>query len=188
MKIFNIGAFTNKDRDVENLDNNSRITRALFGAGLIGFVMTTPVAPLGWYAVLPLIAILPIFSAITGWDPIKAMFQHPMITSWALHFPKTLRYAVGGVGVALISSVYIASYFETTLGLLAVLPIVGIYPVFAAIAGMDPITALYNLESGSVPTPMDEAVGQEKQSALEVINGKKSSAKAELKTQHSKAA
>ena len=127
---------------VENLPKVSRLFRALFGAGLIAFVLTTPAAPLGWYAILPLIAVYPIFTAITGWDPMKAFFQHPWLTQRALQFTKPVRYTVAAIGVALVGSVYVAAYFNTTLGLLAILPIIGIYPVFAAIAGMDPITAL----------------------------------------------
>ena len=135
---------TTLNTGAENVDKDSRLVRGLLGAGLIAFVMTTPEAPLGWYAILPLLAILPIFTAITGWDPVKAFFQHSIISRHALHISRPVRWLVGAVGVAMIGSVYVASYIGSSLGLLAVLPILGIYPVFAAIAGMDPITALYN--------------------------------------------
>ncbi|WP_455212527.1 YgaP family membrane protein [Kaarinaea lacus] len=171
---------------VENLDKHSRVARGLLGAGLIAFVMTTPEAPLGWYAILPLIAILPIFSAITGWDPVKAFFRHSRINRWALHFSRPLRLLVGAVGVAMIGSVYVASYMGASLGLLTILPILGIYPVFAAIAGMDPITALYNLDRDWVES---EEVGQETQSIeFSVIKGRQTTDTEQEKQPHSKAA
>jgi len=173
---------------VENLDKSSRLFRLLVGAGLIAFVMTTPDAPLGWYAVLPLLAVFPIFSAITGWDPLKALFTHRTTTRWALSFSLPTRLAIGAIGVAMIASVYVAAYVGASLGWLVILPIVGIYPVFAAIAGMDPITALYNLDRGlerdmeAVEAPT--VIGQP---AFGVIKGRKVSQVPQEKS-HSKAA
>ena len=139
-------SFSQFDTGVENLDGQARIVRGVVGIGLIAFVMTTPDAPLGWYAVLPLLAIVPIFSAITGWDLLKHLLRHAGFSRRALNLSAAVRWMLGAVGVAMIGSVYAAAYLDITLGLLTVLPILGIYPVFAAIAGMDPITALYNLD------------------------------------------
>lgn len=138
--------FSQFNTGVENLDGQARAVRGVVGAGLIAFVMTTPDAPLGWYAVLPLLAIVPIFSAISGWDPLKHLLRHAGFSRRALNLSASVRWLLGAVGVAMIGSVYVAAYLDITLGLLTVLPILGIYPVFAAIAGMDPITALYNLD------------------------------------------
>lgn len=169
---------------VENLDTHSRAVRALVGAGLIVFVMTTPEAPLGWYTILPLLAVYPIFSSITGWDPVKAFFRHPNISRRALHFSGLLRVVAGVLGVSLIGSVYVASYLGTSLGVFAVLPILGIYPVFAAIAGMDPVTALYNLDHS-----WDEAeTSSQTSQAFSIIDGRKPLASEHEEQQHSKAA
>ena len=177
--------------NVENLPKISRVIRGMFGAGLIAFVLTTPAAPLGWYAILPLLAIYPIFTAITGWDPIKAFFQHPWITHRALQFSNPVRYAVGAIGVALIGSVYVASYFGTSLGLLAILPILGIYPVFAAIAGMDPITALYNMDNTSVEskeTKTEVVPSQQRPAVFALVSDKKPASPHREKKTHGKAA
>ena len=53
------------------LSNNERINRIGVGAVLIIFTMMTPVAPLGWLAILPLIATLPIFCGLFGYDPVS---------------------------------------------------------------------------------------------------------------------
>jgi len=170
---------------VENLDKQSRAVRALIGAGLIVFVMTTPEAPLGWYAILPLLAVYPIFSAITGWDPVKAFFRHSSISRKALNFSRTLRVISGVLGASLIGSVYVASYLDISLGLWAILPILGIYPMFAAIAGMDPITALCNLDR---EWSESETVSQPQATTFGVIKGSKASASETEEQQHSKAA
>ena len=171
---------------VENLDNQSRAVRALLGAGLIAVVMTTPEAPLGWYAVLPLLAIFPIFTAITGWDPVKAFFRHATISHRALNFSGALRVIASVVGVSLIGSVYVASYLDISLGVWTILPILGIYPVFAAIAGMDPITALYNLDRDWYEP--EAASSKPQATVFGVVNGRKSSELQSEEQQHSKAA
>jgi hypothetical protein len=171
---------------VENLDNHSRAARALIGAALIAFVMTTPEAPLGWFAVLPLLAIYPIFSAITGWDPIKALFLHTSFSRKALHFTKTVRFISGAIGVAMVGSVYVASYIGASMGVWIVLPIVGIYPMFAAISGMDPITALYNLDRDGFEA--DEVSSKPQSTVFGVIEGSKSGRSEQAKRPHPKAA
>jgi hypothetical protein len=171
---------------VENLDKHSRALRLLIGAGLIAFVMTTPQAPLGWYAVLPLLAIFPIFTAIIGWDPLKALFLHSGFSRRALNFSRPVRWVVGATGVALIGSVYVAAYLGVSLGLLMVLPIVGIYPLFAAIAGMDPVTALYNLDREWIATQDTDDARQA--AAFDVIHGSKISTAEQEHKHHPKAA
>jgi hypothetical protein len=171
---------------VENLGMQSRAARLLIGAGFIAFVMTTPQAPLGWYAVLPLLAVFPIFTAIIGWDPLKAFFQHASVTRRALNFSRPARWIVGATGVALIGTVYVAAYLDISLGLLMVLPILGIYPVFAAIAGMDPVTALCNLDREWVET--QDASDAQPAAAFDVIHGSKTSAAEQEHQHHPKAA
>ena len=54
----------------ENLNGGQRLNRIIFGFALILFTMLTSTAPLGWYAILPLLATYPIFSGIYGNDPV----------------------------------------------------------------------------------------------------------------------
>ena len=58
------------DNSIVNLGTAGRLARGLIGAVLIGVVMVQT-DPLGWLAILPLIAVYPIFSAITGVDPVR---------------------------------------------------------------------------------------------------------------------
>ena len=52
-----------------------RFNRIVFGAILIGITMAADSTPLGWLAVLPLLAILPILSGLTGIDPIPSFVE-----------------------------------------------------------------------------------------------------------------
>lgn len=53
------------------LNNNERINRVGVGAALIIFTMLAPVSTLGWLAILPLVATLPIFCGLFGYDPVS---------------------------------------------------------------------------------------------------------------------
>ena len=59
--------------NVQNLGALDRFINAALGSSLIGFVFTQA-APvfLGWFALLPLIAIYPCFASITGYSPVRA--------------------------------------------------------------------------------------------------------------------
>jgi len=176
---------------VENLPNVSRVIRGVVGAGLIAFVLTTPDAPLGWYALMPLLAIYPIFTAIIGWDPVKAFFQHPAVARRGLQLPKPVRFVFGAIGITLIGSVYVAAFSGSTLGLLAILPIIGIYPMFAAMTGLDPITALYNLDTTNIEseeTRSETVTGAQRQVLEVVVRSNRTTAKNREEKAHSKAA
>ena len=54
----------------ENLNVGQRLNRILLGFALILFTMLASAAPLGWYAILPLLATYPIFTGIYGNDPV----------------------------------------------------------------------------------------------------------------------
>ena len=130
---------------VENLDTTSRVLRAVTGAGLILYTMSVSVTPLGWLAVLPLLAIYPMFTAITGWSPMRALFKVER-NNGDSQFSTTARVSLGVVGAAAIGSVYVVS---GPLGGFAVLPLLGIYPVFLAIIGCEPFSTLTQSESES---------------------------------------
>ncbi|WP_455223558.1 hypothetical protein [Kaarinaea lacus] len=54
----------------ENLTTGQRANRILFGTAVIVFTMLINIAPLGWFAILPLLATYPIFAGIYGNDPV----------------------------------------------------------------------------------------------------------------------
>jgi len=127
-----------------NLSAGSRAVRLVIGAALIAEVMTTGQTPLGLLAVLPLLAIVPIFTGLTGWDPIKELCREERITQCLLHLPNTARMVIGGIGILMLGSVFMTSGAP---GWLLVLPLLSVYPVFVAVIGEEPITALYNIDT-----------------------------------------
>ena len=54
----------------ENLTVSQRLNRILFGAAMIVFTMMASATPLGWLAILPLLATYPVFTGIYGTDPV----------------------------------------------------------------------------------------------------------------------
>ncbi len=59
--------------NVQNLGALDRIINAVLGASLIGFVFTQAAAGyLGWFSILPLLAIYPCLASMTGFSPVRA--------------------------------------------------------------------------------------------------------------------
>jgi hypothetical protein len=58
---------------IQTLNPIQRFNRIAFGAVLIGITMATSTTPLGWLAVLPLLAVLPIISGLIGFDPVSSL-------------------------------------------------------------------------------------------------------------------
>ena len=63
---------------MDNIVN--RITRIVFGSALIGITLTVSAAPLGGFALLPLIAIPVILSGLYGENPIGELSAKPVNT------------------------------------------------------------------------------------------------------------
>jgi len=59
--------------NAQNLDAASRIANAVLGTMLIGIVFTRlPGGYLGWFSVLPIVAIYPCLTSVLGYSPIRA--------------------------------------------------------------------------------------------------------------------
>jgi hypothetical protein len=62
--------------NINELTVMQRVNRVLIGAVIIIATMAAPIAPLGWLAVLPLIATYPIFTGMFGYDPLTSFFEY----------------------------------------------------------------------------------------------------------------
>lgn len=60
---------------VENITYSNRAVRIVAGLGLV-FSVSLQTGPIGLAAILPLIAIYPIFTGVVGWDPIVSYFAN----------------------------------------------------------------------------------------------------------------
>lgn len=120
-----------------DLTTVERYTRAAAALVLILYPMLTTQAPLGLIAVLPLIAIYPMFTAVVGWDPVRYVLNNSETAG--------INQKVARVGLVIIGTGLIGATMLTTvnpIGGLAVLALLGILPLFVAIFGENPITAL----------------------------------------------
>jgi hypothetical protein len=62
--------------NINELTVMQRVNRVLIGAVMIIATMAAPFAPLGWLAVLPLIATYPIFAGMFGYDPLMSFLEY----------------------------------------------------------------------------------------------------------------
>ncbi|KPJ95803.1 MAG: hypothetical protein AMJ53_02000 [Gammaproteobacteria bacterium SG8_11] len=62
--------------NINELSVLQRVNRVLIGAVMIIATMAAPIAPLGWLAVLPLIATYPIFAGMFGYDPVTSFLEY----------------------------------------------------------------------------------------------------------------
>lgn len=122
-----------------NLSNQQRGVRAVAALAMIIYPMTTVGSPLGFIALLPLIAIYPMFTALVGWDPIDYVLASVEDSD---RVSKILaRVSLGIVGTGLILATMLVSV--NPLGGFAILGLLGIAPIFLAIIGENPIKALF---------------------------------------------
>lgn len=56
--------------DKTELSVIERVSRIVIGTGLIVFILTVNLTPLGLFALLPLLATYPIFTGLYGYDPV----------------------------------------------------------------------------------------------------------------------
>lgn len=158
-----------------NLTTCQRQSRAVAAIIMLVYPMITAASPLGLVALLPLIAIYPMFTAIVGWDPIRyvlANANEEQGVSQTVARTGLVIVGTGLIGATMVTSVY-------PLGGLAVLALLGILPIFVAIFGENPVSALFEsgrtgLESGSEidqgqesdhATPVDYAANEARFSA-----------------------
>lgn len=127
-----------------DLTRAERFARA--GAALIMLVypMITSTTPLELIALLPLIAVYPMYSAIVGWDPVRFVLQN-LESKGISRF--VARAGLGVIGTGLIAATMLTSM--TPIGGLAVLALLGILPIFVAIFGENPVVALFESEQES---------------------------------------
>ena len=66
---------TNNTYQFENLSTASRVTRVVIAAAFIGSVIMAS-GPIGGLAVLPLLSVYLVFTAMMSWDPVSALFSY----------------------------------------------------------------------------------------------------------------
>ena len=148
----------------KNMGDGDRVIRVLIGALLTGYTMGLNIEPLGWFSVLPLLAIPVVMTAIMGWDPLYSLanFSTSKSTSvttlgfMASNLGKTdtiVRYVVG-------SAMLVATllFSPVPIGLVALIPLAAAILILTSIAGWDPIYATFRLDTREQPGDLPVSV------------------------------
>lgn len=127
-----------------DLSKSERTARASAALIMLIYPMITSAAPLGLISLLPLIAVYPMYSAIVGWDPVRYVLGN--LESKGVS-RLVARAGLGIIGTGLIATTMLANV--SPLGGLVVLSLAGILPIFIAIFGENPVTALFETQQAS---------------------------------------
>ena len=120
----------NQNTGAKTLTFIERVLRVAVGAALIGSIFTTATV-LTWQVILPLIGSYAVVSGITGLS-LLGSFLHDQPTLY-----RSFQFALS---VGLIGTVFVVN--TAPLGMLVLLPMVGIYTALAALLGQSPVTAV----------------------------------------------
>ena len=148
----NSGTIQNYDSHGD-LTNSQRVARAAAALVMLFYPMTTTASPLELIALLPLIAIYPMFTAVVGWDPVRYVLAGNK--NWGI------SQTVARAGLVVIGTGLIGATLLTTVnpvGGFALLALLGILPIFVAIFGENPVTAL--LESNRIYQDREQTIDQ----------------------------
>jgi hypothetical protein len=122
-----------------NITLLNRLIRAAVALAMLGSAMYSPANPLDIVALLPLIAIYPMFTAVVGWDPVQFIINTAQSQGRRARVRLAARILLAGISAAMISATLMVS---GELGWYSLLALAAIVPMFLAILGEDPIEAL----------------------------------------------
>ncbi len=127
MKTFNHATYL---LSLDRLTTAERVARTVVGVALLSTAYIVS-GPMGWGALLPLLAIYPILTGVMGQEPLRFIFTRGSVAY------RTAQLAIGGalVGSAFVSSAFAAVPTEV----FTLLPLMGVYYVLAGILGQAPL-------------------------------------------------
>ena len=127
----------------EKLTALERIARTAIGIALLSSVFVAQ-GPLDWAIVLPLLGIYPLFTGMTGDEPMRVFLERGSIGY------RTAQFTVGG---ALVGSVFGIGHFSAVpVEEIMILPLLGIYYVLAGIMGQSPLATEEDVTHRDVAT------------------------------------
>jgi len=118
---------------ISQLNFINRLSRIIIGTGLIGFTMSAS-GPLGYLALLPLLAIYPVTTGMYGEDPIDGLVTNWMGGHRGHCFRPSSRVALIAVGAGAIGLVMASPQSLVSVSWLSLL---SVYPIMAGLFGED---------------------------------------------------
>ncbi len=126
-----MNTIANQNNGTNTLTFAERVLRVAVGSAFIGSVFAATTTVLHWQVLLPLIGSYAVVSGITGTG---------ILSSFLDNQPGLYRGVRFALSVGLIGTVFIAD--TAPLGLIAILPLVGIYTALATLLGQSPMTSV----------------------------------------------
>lgn len=165
-----------KEGNITVIDRTIRVFVAIV---MLGYPMVTETSPLDVLALLPLIAIYPMFTAIVGWDPIQFAKETSELNEKTNLLSAVSRIVLVGVGVMMILATLTSP--GNFVGWYSLLALFAIVPVMIAIMGENPIRALReshgaitsNYEAYAEQSVIAKANSELVESAIEIMRDEK---------------
>lgn len=126
-----MNTIANQNTGTKTLTFIERILRVAVGSAFIGSIFTTAETVLHWQVMLPLLGSYAVVSGITGIGILRSFLDDQ---------PALYRVFQLALSAGLIGTVFIAN--TAPLGLMVLLPMVGIYNALAALLGQSPVNAV----------------------------------------------
>ena len=123
-----------------NISIGERIARALVAISMLFYPMLMSESQMEWIALLPLVAIYPMFTAVVGWDPVLFIIETGEQAGRSRRVRMTARIVLASVGALMIAATLTVP--SGRIGLYSLPALFGIWPVFIAILGENPLLAL----------------------------------------------
>jgi len=123
-----------------NISIGERIARAAVAISMLFYPMLMVESQMEWIALLPLVAIYPMFTAVVGWDPILFIIETGEQAGKSRQVRMTARIVLASVGALMIAATLAVP--TARIGLYSLPALFGIWPVFIAILGENPLLAL----------------------------------------------
>ena len=119
-----------------------RVARAITALVMLAYPMLAGESPINLVALLPLIAIYPMYTAIVGWDPVAFVVASAKEQGKYALIKLAARIFLFSMGAVLIGATLLVASSLDSLGNFSVLALVAILPIYVAIFGENPLLAL----------------------------------------------
>jgi hypothetical protein len=143
------------------LSTASRVRRIVIGSAFIGIIMSAA-GPLGYLAVLPLLAIYPILTGLFGEDPLDGLLANWQGGFEGKCFRPSSRVALLALGGTAIGVMMLS---PENVGIRAILALAAVYPIMVGLFGEDLLSTA--LGFGKEKQPVQ---AQHTQAAIKVMH------------------
>lgn len=138
-----------------NISIGERIARALVAISMLFYPMLMSESQMEWIALLPLVAIYPMFTAVVGWDPVLFIIETGEQAGRSSQVRMAARIVLASVGALMIVATLTVPVGRV--GWYSLSALIGTLPVFIAILGENPLQALQDSVADLRATYKNEA-------------------------------